>query len=208
MRRFAALLVAALTVACAGRDEADLVLTGGRIAVVDEAFTIHETIVVRDGRVLAVGDGGLADRYEATRRIELAGRLVVPGFNDTHTHISGSPRRHIDLAGTESIAEIQALVSAKAAEMGEGEWITGYGWSEDELIELRRPLRHDLDEAAPDNPVLLTRAGGHSAVANSLALELAGVDRDTPQPEGGVIERDESGELNGVIRERQSIVGR
>jgi predicted amidohydrolase YtcJ len=199
---------AALLSSCSPPEAADLILTGGKIAIVDEAFTVHETIVVRDGRVLAVGDASLADEYRAPRTVELAGRLVVPGFNDTHTHISGSARRHIDLAGTRSIADIQALVRAKAAEMGDGEWITGYGWSEDELVDQRRPLRDDLDEAAPRNPVLLTRAGGHSAVASSLALELAGVDERTPQPEGGVIERDESGRLNGVIRERQGIVGR
>jgi hypothetical protein len=204
-----ALLAATLLMAsCAGREEVDLLLTGGKVAVVDEAFSIHETIVIDDGRVLAVGDAGLADRYEAARRVELAGRLVVPGFNDAHTHINGSARRYIDLAGTESIAEIQGLVRAKVSEMGEGEWITGYGWSEDELVEKRRPLRLDLDEAAPRNPVLLTRAGGHSAVANSLALELAGIDPSTPQPEGGVIEYYPDGSLNGVIRERQSMVGR
>ncbi len=203
-----ALVIAAVLAACGGGEPADLVLTGGKVAIADEAFSIHETIVVRDGRVLAVGGAELADRYDATRTVDLGGRLVVPGFNDSHTHIRGNARRHIDLAGTESIAEIQALIRAKIAELGEGEWITGYGWSEDELAEGRRPLRPDLDEAAPDNPVLLTRAGGHSAVANSLALALAGVDRSTPQPEGGVIEYDESGELNGVIRERQGIVGR
>ncbi len=203
-----ALVIAAVLAACGGGEPADLVLTGGKVAIADEAFSIHETIVVRDGRVLAVGGAELADRYDATRTVDLGGRLVVPGFNDSHTHIRGNARRHIDLAGTESIAEIQALIRAKIAELGEGEWITGYGWSEDELAEGRRPLRPDLDEAAPGNPVLLTRAGGHSAVANSLALELAGVDRSTPQPEGGVIEYDESGELNGVIRERQGIVGR
>ena len=204
----APLVAAVLVGACAAPQEVDLVLTGGKIAVVDEPFSVHETIVIDEGRVLAVGDASLADRYAALRSVELGGRLVVPGFNDTHTHIGGSPRRHIDLAGTESIAEIQALVRAKAAEMGEGEWVTGYGWSEDELADQRRPLRLDLDEAAPRNPVLLTRAGAHSAVANSLALELAGIDRSTPQPEGGVIEYYPDGSLNGVIRERQGMVGR
>ena len=92
------------------------------------------------------------------------------------------------------------MIRAKVEEIGEGEWITGYGWSEDELDEGRRPLRRDLDEVAPNNPVTLTRAGGHSAVVNSLALELAGVTVDTPQPEGGVIEKDQNGELNGVIQ--------
>jgi hypothetical protein len=207
-RRPTLLALSLLMVSCAGREQVDLVLTGGKVAVVDEAFSVYETLVIDDGRVLAVGDAALADRYDALRHVELDGRLVVPGFNDTHTHINGSPRRHVDLAGTRSIAEIQELVRVKAAEMGEGEWITGYGWSEDELAELRRPLRLDLDEAAPRNPVLLTRAGGHSAVANSLALDLAAIDGSTPQPEGGVIEYYPDGSLNGVIRERQGMVGR
>lgn len=202
------LVVLSIAAACGGREPADLVLTGGKVAVVDDAFTVHETIVVRDGRVLAVGDASLAAAYDAARTIELDGRLVVPGFNDTHTHIRGSSRRHIDLAGVASIAEIQTLVRDKVDELGAGEWITGYGWSEDELAEGRRPLRWDLDAAAPENPVLLTRAGGHSAVSNSLALEIAGVDPSTPQPEGGVIEVGDDGRLNGVIRERQGIVGR
>jgi hypothetical protein len=194
--------------ACEPPAPADLILVGGKIAIVDDDFSVHETLVVRDGLVLAVGDASLADEYSAPTTIDLEGRLVVPGFNDTHTHIRGNARRHIDLGGTESISQIQGLIRAKIEEMGEGEWITGYGWSEDELAELRRPLRPDLDEAAPNNPVMLTRAGGHSGVANSLALSLAGIDRNTPQPEGGVIEYDENGEPNGVIRERQGMVGR
>jgi predicted amidohydrolase YtcJ len=194
--------------ACEPPAPADLILIGGKIAIVDDDFSVHETLVVRDGLVLAVGDASLADEYSAPTTIDLEGRLVVPGFNDTHTHIRGNARRYIDLGGTESITQIQGLIRAKIEEMGQGEWITGYGWSEDELAELRRPLRADLDEAAPNNPVMLTRAGGHSGVANSLALSLAGIDRNTPQPEGGVIEYDENGEPNGVIRERQGMVGR
>ena len=199
--------LALFVTACGGRESADLILTGGTIAIVDEAFTTYETLVVRDGKVLAVGDASLKGRYTADRTVELDGRLVVPGFNDTHTHLSGNARRYIDLAGVESISEIQDLVRAKIAEIGEGEWITGYGWSEDELVEQRRPLRYDLDEAAPRNPVILTRAGGHSGVGNSLALELSDVTQNTPQPEGGVIEYYEDGELNGVIRETHGMIG-
>lgn len=157
---------------------------------------------------MAVGGEEVRRRFRARREVDLAGRTVVPGFNDAHIHVRGQARRHLALGGVDSLEAIQELVTAKADELGPGEWITGYGWSEDELIEKRRPLRADLDAAAPANPVLLTRAGGHSAVASSLALELAGVDRDTPQPDGGVIERDDGGELNGVIRERQDLVSR
>jgi hypothetical protein len=186
----------------------DLILTNGKILTVDEDFTIHDTLVVHEGLVVETGAASLASRYAAREVIDLQGKTVIPGFNDSHTHIRGRPQRYIELGEVSSIAEIQDLIRSKISEIGEGEWITGYGWSEDELADGRRPLRNDLDLAAPNNPVILTRAGGHSAVTNSLGLDLAGVTLDTPQPEGGVIERDGSGELNGIIRERQEIVGR
>lgn len=186
----------------------DLILTNGKVVTVDANFTIADTVVVNDGRIVATGSADLLNRFEAAEVVDLEGKMLMPGFIDSHIHIRGRPQRYIELSEVTSIAEIQELITAKVAEIGEGEWITGYGWSEDELAEGRRPLRADLDAAAPNNPVILTRAGGHSAVSNSLALELAEVTVDTPQPEGGVIERDENGELNGVIRERQEIVGR
>ena len=209
--RSASVLLTLALMACAtepDRTPADLILTGGTIAIVDDEFSLAETIVISDGRIVDVGNTSLLSTYDPVRTIDLDGRLVVPGFNDTHTHIRGRATRHIELGGVESIAVIQDLIRDKIDQLGEGEWITGYGWSEDELAEGRRPLRDDLDAAAPNNPVILSRAGGHSAVANSLALELAEVDESTPQPEGGVIEMGPDGRLNGVIRERQSIVSR
>tara|TARA_B100001250_G_scaffold214567_1_gene184091 strand:+ start:2252 stop:3919 length:1668 start_codon:yes stop_codon:yes gene_type:complete len=186
----------------------DLVLTNGKVLVVDNAFSIHDTLVVNEGRIITTGAAGLAAEYLAEEVIDLGGKVVMPGFNDSHTHIRGRPQRYIELGDVTSIVEIQDLIRDKILEIGEGEWITGYGWSEDELDEGRRPLRSDLDLAAPKNPVILTRAGGHSAVANSLGLDLADVTLETPQPDGGVIERGDDGELNGVIRERQEIVSR
>jgi predicted amidohydrolase YtcJ len=194
--------------AATGTTEVDLVLTNGKVLTVDDNFSIHSTVVVDDGLIVATGDSSLADRYEGREVVDLEGKVLMPGFNDSHTHIRGRPQRYIELGDVTSIVEIQDLIRAKIEEIGEGEWITGYGWSEDELDEGRRPLRADLDAAAPNNPVTLTRAGGHSAVVNSLALQLADVTVDTPQPEGGVIEKDDNGELNGIIRERQEIVGR
>ncbi len=189
----------------AAQEPADLVLHHGKIAVVDDAFSIYQAIAIRDGRVLAVGGNDLTTRYRAVRTIDLGGRLVIPGFDDTHIHISGDPAWHLDLSEVTSIAEIQRLVTAKARELGPGRWITGYGWSEDQLAERRKPLRGDLDQAAPDNPVALSRAGGHSAVGNSLALRLAKIDRSTPDPDRGVIEHDQRGEPNGVVRERSDL---
>jgi predicted amidohydrolase YtcJ len=186
---------------------ADLLLNNGKIVSVDDTFSIHDTVVVSDGRVVELGDASLLDKYSATTVRDLQGKTLIPGFIDSHTHIRGRPRRYIELSEVGSIAEMQDLIRAKAAELGEGEWITGYGWSEDELAEGRKPLRGDLDIAAPNNPITFTRAGGHSAVVSTLALELANITDETPDPEGGVIERDENGVANGVIRERQEIVG-
>ncbi len=99
-------------------------------------------------------------------------------------------------------------VADKAKELGPGEWITGSGWDEYHFTELRKPLRGDLDAAAPNNPVVLTRAGGHSSVGNSKALQLADVNKATPDPDRGLIEHDASGEPNGVIRERNDLYTR
>jgi predicted amidohydrolase YtcJ len=186
----------------------DLILTGGKVLTVDSEFSIHDTVVVDEGLIVATGGPELLDSYDAANTVDLGGKVLMPGFIDSHTHIRGRPIRFVELSEVSSIEEIKELISAKIDQLGEGEWITGYGWSEDELEEGRRPLRADLDEVAPNNPVTLTRAGGHSAVVNSMALELADITLDTAQPEGGVIERGDDGQLNGIIRERQEIVGR
>ena len=186
----------------------DLILTNGKIITVDDEFSIRDTVIVDDGRILETGGAELTLKYQSEETVDLQGKVLMPGFNDSHTHIRGRPQRFIELGDVSSISEIQDLIRTKITEIGEGEWVTGYGWSEDELEEGRRPLRSDLDAAAPNNPVILTRAGGHSAVVNSSALNRADVTLATPQPEGGVIERGQDGQLNGVIRERQELVGR
>ena len=190
----------------ADRQIVDLVFHNGHVLTVDEAFSVHQVLVVDDGKVVASGTQELLQIYEGDSTIDLAGNTLMPGFNDSHTHLSGDARRYIDLNKVSSIAQIQSLVRAKAQVLGPGEWITGYGWSEDELSEQRKPNRYDLDDAAPNNPVVLTRAGAHSAVASSLALAAANITANTPDPEGGVIERGTTGEPSGIIRERHSLV--
>ena len=156
------------------QEPVDLLLHNGKVFTADPLLSTYSSVAVSDGRIVALGWDELADTYSATRTIDLAGRLVLPGFIDTHLHIRGNPARWVDLAGLENLAELKAWVTRRAEQLGAGEWITGYGWSEDELAEQRRPFRWDLDDAAPANPVVLTRAGGHSSVASSLALEAAG----------------------------------
>ena len=187
---------------------ADLLLHNGKVLTLDDAGTIASAVAVKDGKILEVGDESLLKRYRATEVVDLAGRLVVPGFNDSHIHVEGTPVREINLRAAGSITQIQDSVRAKAALLGAGEWITGYGWAEDTFAEQRLPTRQDLDQAAPDNPVILTRAGGHSSVSNSRALALAGITRATPQPDAGMIELDPRGEPTGIIRERSDLVAR
>lgn len=181
---------------------ADLMFHGGKVLTVDPGFSIQSAVVVKDGKILAVGGEELRERYLAARTIDLKGRVLMPGFTDTHIHVQAISPRAIELEDARSIAQIQDRLRRKAAELGKGQWITGYGWDEAQLAEKRNITRADLDAATPDNPVALTRAGSHSSVGNTLALRAAGLDRTSPDPDNGLLERDARGELNGIIRER------
>tara|TARA_A100001391_G_scaffold7621_8_gene5044 strand:- start:64939 stop:66654 length:1716 start_codon:yes stop_codon:yes gene_type:complete len=195
------------TSAMAQAEHVDLILHNGQVITVDEDFRLKTAVAVRDEHIVAVGGEDLLQDYDADETIDLAGRTLMPGFTDTHVHPMAMSPRDIRVSDARSIAEVQDMLRAKAAELGPGEWITGMGWQESNLAENRVITRADLDVATPDNPVMLVRAGGHSSVSNSLALEIAGVDSSTPQPPAGLIEYDESGEPNGIIRERYQIVG-
>jgi len=192
----------------ASAERADLLLVNGKIVTVDPHFTIASALAVRDGRIIAVGGPELSKAYQAAQTIDLQGRTVLPGFIDTHLHPQALSPRSIDPSQAHSIAELQAMIRRKAKELGPNQWITGYGWAEANLREQRNIVRSDLDPASPNNPVALTRAGGHSIVGNSLALHLAGIDRNTPNPLRGVIEHDANGEPNGIIRERNDLYGK
>ncbi|MBT2186804.1 amidohydrolase [Sphingobium nicotianae] len=185
---------------------ADMVLFNGKVLTVDKAFSVRSAVAVKDGKIIAVGGPELVKRYTGAQRIDLKGRTLMPGFIDTHQHVYGLAHRSIEPDKARSIAEIQQMIAAKAKELGPGEWINGYGWDEALLAEKRVPTRADLDAAAPDNPVVLTRAGGHSSVSNSAALKLAKIDTSTPDPDGGLIERGADKEPNGIIRERSDLV--
>ncbi|CAN5167781.1 amidohydrolase [soil metagenome] len=201
-------LCAAFLVAtpCAAATPADLVLFNGKVVTVDPAFSIQSAVVVKDGKILAVGGPDLVKRYPAAKQVDLHGRTLMPGFIDTHLHLIGLSHRQIEADKATSIAALKAMVAAKARELGPGEWITGYGWDEAQMTDKRVPSRADLDAAAPDNPVALTRAGGHSIVGNSAAFKLAAITAATPDPESGLIERDARGEPSGIIRERNDLL--
>ncbi|MCW5252577.1 MULTISPECIES: amidohydrolase [unclassified Streptomyces] len=193
---------------------ADLILTGGDVLTIDEAFSVAQAVAVRDGRVLAVGTDAeiRALAGPGTRTVDLAGRTVLPGINDSHLHAAAwaltSPPFALALGhpAVESIADTAEAVRAAAAAAPPGEWITGLGWDVGYLAECladpsRRPHRADLDAVAPDHPVCLTDFSGHMVWVNSRALELAGITRSTEPPAGGVIDVDADGEPTGILKE-------
>lgn len=182
---------------------AELILHNAKIITVDEANSRVEAVAVRGGRFVAVGRNAdiLATAGPATRIVDMRGATVVPGFHDTHSHflqMGLNLPATIDLTEVRSIEDIRNVIAKRVAAVRPGAWIFSEGgWWEFMLSDGRLPNRHDLDVVSPANPVVLR--GGHYFIANSLALKLAGVTRDTPSPEGGEIWRDSDGEPTGFL---------
>lgn len=184
---------------------ADLVLTGGRVAAMDPHPGEATAVAVAGRRILAVGaDDEIAPLAgPKTRRIDLDGRLVVPGFIDSHFHFYDwtMTRLDQDLSGTKSLAHLLAVLAEAVRHHVPGSWIVGQGFNETDWDNGRLPTRDDLDLASPAHPVIVWRCDLHLAVANSAALHAAGITHTTPNPEAGVIARDDSGRATGILRE-------
>lgn len=187
---------------------ADLILENGRIHTLDAAGLTAEAVAVADGRILGTGDRATVDGWAGprTRRIDLGGRTVVPGFIDSHTHFQKAAlaRRtaldFLELRPT-SLDEVLELVRRAVAASATGAWLRGDALDPRKLRERRYPTRWELDAVAPDHHVVLLGIGNHMIAANSRALAAAGIDRDTDDPPGGRLDRDERGEVTGVLRE-------
>jgi len=185
--------------------EADLILVNGRIWR-GRAEGISEALAVWQGKVLATGSNAdiLGLKGPSTEVIDLEGRFASPGLIDNHLHLiaTGIAMGHVDAtpAAAPTLAALMARISERAAATPKGAWVRGRGYDQVKLDTGRHPTREDLDRAAPDHPVLLTRACGHVSIANSRALELAGITEATPVPEGGVIGLTD-GRLNGLLAE-------
>ena len=187
--------------------QGDLILVNGRVLTMDRDQPEATAIAIRAGTIAAVGDDSSVRAAAApgSTEIDLKRRTATPGLNDAHSHpgLVGQALGDLNLASPpiRSIADIRDLVAAAAKEVPAGTWIVGRGYDQARLEDQRHPTRQDLDAVAPDHPVLLIRACHHIAAANSPALSLAGIGRETPDPDGGTIDRDGDGEPTGVVRE-------
>jgi len=192
----------------AQQPRADLVLVGGRVLTVDSSDRIAQAVAIAGNRIIAVGTTAEVNRFAGptTRRVDLHGGVLTPGLLDAHAHFSGGGADRlyvVDLSypTVKSIADVAAAIRAKVATTAKGAWIQGRGWDEGKLAERRLISAKDLDAVAPDNPVFLTQTTGHYGVANSAALRLAGVTKDTRDTPGGTIDRDPDGTPTGVLKE-------
>ena len=184
-----------------------MIIHGGPILTMSRETPVVDAIGVDQGIVVATGsEGEVRQRLGANAEsIHLDGRLATPGLYDAHAHIAmtGFALLEVDVTapGIASISDIRERIHERAQQSAGGDWIIGQGYDQASLIEQRHPNRHDLDESAPNNPVAIWRSCHHILAVNSRALQLAGIDRNTPDPEGGTIDHDEHGEPTGVLRE-------
>lgn len=183
--------------------QADLILTNGRVYTADAAHPRAQAIAIRGDRIVFVGSTQEAStlRGERTRVIDLHGKTVLPGLHDAHGHLAGlgAALRNVDLVGTRSYEEVVERVKQRAAQSAQPSWILGRGWDQNDWPETRFPHHEALSRAIPDHPVVLSRIDGHAILVNAKAMELARITKSTPDPEGGRILRDASGNPTGVF---------
>lgn len=191
------------------KQKVSLLLYNGKVFTADENYSIAEAIAIDGEKIVAVGNSkDLKAKYQATKEIDLQGKLVTPGFNDAHVHFlrGAVALLSVVLMDTKSLVEVQEKIAEKVKTTKQGEWITGRGWDHTVWKQIF-PTKTDLDKIAPNHPVYLTRVDGHVSWVNSAALKLAGITKETKNPEGGEIERDANGEATGILKETaQSLV--
>lgn len=185
--------------------EPDVALVNGRVFTVNHDAPWAEAVAICGEQIAAVGTTADVRRAVGShaRIIDLQGRLVVPGFNDSHVHLLDGAKEllSVSLRDARSADEMAARVRAYTARVPKGRWLLGGYWDHESWPGQPLPTRALMDQAAPDHPVFLQRLDGHMAVANSRALALAGVTRATPVPEGGAILKDASGEPTGILKD-------
>jgi predicted amidohydrolase YtcJ len=208
-----ALILSALAAPSAQDATADLIFHNAKIYTADEAKPRAEAVAIRGDRIAAVGSSAdiLKLKGAATKVVDAQGAAILPGIHDSHGHFTnlGASLQVLRLRGTASWEEIVGMVRRRAASARPGEWIQGRSWDQNDWPVKEFPNHEMLSNAAPNNPVYLTRVDGHAAMVNKAALDAAGVTRDTKDPEGGRIIRDAEGNPTGVLVDQaMRLVGR
>jgi predicted amidohydrolase YtcJ len=216
---FFVILAALLSFGCTGTgsgtgqsgEPADMVLFNGKIVTVDDSDREVQAVAIKGDKIVALGtDAEIKTRIgPETKAIDLEGRLAIPGFNEGHGHFMGigDAQMILDLTKPKNWDEMMALVAETVKKAKPGEWITGRGWHQDKWDKKPEPsfeglpIHDGLSKVSPDNPVILRHASGHGSFVNAKAMELAGIDSKTTDPDGGEILRDKTGSATGFMRE-------
>jgi predicted amidohydrolase YtcJ len=206
--RAAAVLAAIFAIAAAGSagaQQASLLLLNGKVWTEDPAQPQAQAVAISGDAILAVGSDAELKRLAGphTKVVDLHGRRVTPGFNDSHVHfvIGGDALASVQLRDAASPAEVRARIAAFGKTQPKGAWLRNGLWDHQGWSPAVLPTHELIDDVTPDNPVMLWRLDGHMALANALAMKLAGVDRNTPDPPGGEIVRDATGAPTGIFKD-------
>jgi len=208
MKRFSiiiSLVTMVIITSCGTQKKADLVIINGKVLTIDEDNPMVEAIAIKGEFIDAAGKTnkikGWIDEGK-TEVIDAGGRLVIPGFNDAHVHFGPLDPDYIELRYTTDPSVITEKVKARIAKSKPGELIRGGHWEHEMFTDKKWPTKELIDKVSPDNPVLLSRADGHSILVNSYVLERSGITKETPDPFGGEIQRDPvTGEPTGILKE-------
>jgi predicted amidohydrolase YtcJ len=198
-------LILIMTVACNSQEKADLVIINGKVLTIDKDNPGAKAVAIKDGKIFATGSNssisGLIDKSK-TQVIDAKGRLVIPGFNDAHVHFGPLDPDYIELRYTTDPAVFTEKVKAQVARSKPGQPIRGGHWEHEMFFDKNWPSKELIDKVSPDNPVILTRADGHSVLVNSYVLKKSGITKNTKVPFGGEIQKDPvTGEPTGIIKE-------
>lgn len=194
-----------MSVSCNKHEKADLVILNGKVLTIDESNPMAEAIAFKGELIIAIGTSEKIKGWieeKKTEVIDAAGRLVIPGFNDAHVHFGPLDPDYIELRYTTDPGVITEKVRLQVSGTKPGVVIRGGHWEHEMFIGKKWPAKELIDKVSPDNPVLLSRADGHSVLVNSYVLKMSGIIKDTPNPFGGEIQKDAvTGEPTGILKD-------
>jgi len=199
------MVIMTITCSCTQKVKADLVIINAKVITIDKDNPTAEAIAIKGENIIAVGTTSEISRLiekGSTKVVDAGERLVIPGFNDAHVHFGPLDPDYIELRYTTDPSVITQKVKEQVGKSGRGELIRGGHWEHEMFIDKKWPAKELLDKVSPDNPVMLSRADGHSILVNSFVLKASGITKNTPNPFGGEIQKDPvNGEPTGIIKE-------